>query len=654
MSAYTKRFLLRKGRESISAQVLLLLVLVISAHGNVGAESYRSAHSIQQDIETLSAQVATLPELVLSPTPWTLGYRSPFKWPSNKLLHIDLNFVTPATIDLIALVPTSYTSNLGKVAAFGFPERFTIARLLADGSSEVIVDYSNRDYLVTGIEPQLFHLAAPAFAEGIRVTIIRQGKNSTWWPGENITTLSEIFVFSGASNIALGAAVAAPAVNSFGYVWHPDCLVDGFSLFSPIRRKLRSPVTTVYHTDEKSVLLFDLGEMRSVDELRIWPVVHSAQHNYPLSSGIGFPTQIRFEQLSCPKAGIGKLLYDSGDNLPKPGSSPLMLRLNESKGRYFKLTLQQPVPDFRYHQRISIALSEIEILEKGALLQVKLSTEETSDGLNSLTDGRTSEGTIVPLRAWVEGLTLRATLDRRMYILQQNLRFSQRQESERLKFYIVTALGIIALLVTFIWLIQLLAERRWHRVRDRIACDLHDEIGANASSLVHMTELIKETIPHPTTIQYSMLEEAIYTARITSRETRNFVQFLESEKSNFDINFQIGKIAQQLLGNTSYTCSLDVSKPLKKLNSSEQWDLLMFVKEALNNIAKHAQASHIDILTYLRDGRIELSISDNGKGIPQNNLPPRHLELRAKRLRAELVVEPLTETGTHIRLTLRK
>jgi signal transduction histidine kinase len=331
-----------------------------------------------------------------------------------------------------------------------------------------------------------------------------------------------------------------------------------------------------------------------------------------------------------------------------------MLRFKKSKGRYFRLTLQQPIADFRYDKKKAISLSEIEILEKGALIPAILSIQEKRNGLHPLTDGHTTEGTIIPLRAWVEGLTLRATLNRRLHTLQQDLLFSQRHESERLKFYIVTAIGIIALLVTLIWLIQLLSERRWRRVRDRIACDLHDEIGANASSLVHMTELIKETIPHPTTIQNTMLEEAIYTARITSRETRNFVQFLESEKSNFDINFQIGKIAQQLLGNTNYTCSLDVSKPLKKLNSSEQWDLLMFAKEALNNIAKHAQASHIDILTYLRDGRIELSISDNGKGIPQSNLPPRHLELRAKRLRAELVVEPLTETGTHIRLTLRK
>ena len=80
----------------------------------------------------------------------------------------------------------------------------------------------------------------------------------------------------------------------------------------------------------------------------------------------------------------------------------------------------------------------------------------------------------------------------------------------------------------------------------------------------------------------------------------------------------------------------------------------MFIKEALNNISKHAQASHVDIHTRRNAGCIELSIDDDGKGIPENDITPRHLEIRAKRLRAQLNFESCPEEGTRILLKLKK
>jgi signal transduction histidine kinase len=80
---------------------------------------------------------------------------------------------------------------------------------------------------------------------------------------------------------------------------------------------------------------------------------------------------------------------------------------------------------------------------------------------------------------------------------------------------------------------------------------------------------------------------------------------------------------------------------------------LLFFKEALNNIRKHAHATSVEITTRRKNGTAELIITDNGRGIPEGRLPARHLEIRAARLHGKLNIET-SESGTRVSLTLKR
>lgn len=644
----------------------VLPAIILAFAGSAFAKA-PSIKALKEKIASVERESESLPDLLINPTPWSLGYRSSGETKADQPVTIDLWFITPAPIDLIALLPTSRSPTSGQVAAFGFPERFKIERLLKDGSREVIVDYSRQDYMVTGIEPRLFHLTEPVFADGIRITVLRHAKNPTWWNYQFVTTLGEVFAFSGDWNVALNAKVTTTSAASYGYLWAPEGLVDGFSIFSPVSGDFDSPFDNFYYPGEELTLRFDLGEVQSVDEFRLWPVAHTSQHHFPQASGIDFPTQIRLERIDGPDATTGQLLYQSGEDPPRAGSGPYMLRFPAVQGRYFRLTLRDPSPDFRADKPPQFALSEIEILNQGKVLtrdrppiienRVKkikgqpLFPNRAPKKIQPerLVDGTTTEGDILPLRPWIEGLSRRALLDRQLNDLRLDLRIAQQLERKRLSSIILFSACITPILI---WLAKLMADRRWKRIRDRIACDLHDEIGANASSLVHMTELIKESVREPTELQTQMLDEAIYTARLTSGETRNFIQLLEADKSGFDLSKQIERIARQILGTIEYKCDIESGTPLKRLPISRQWDLLLFFKEALNNIVKHAAATYVEILVYRQGGRIQVTISDNGKGIPRNLLP-RHLGIRAKSLKANLDIESAPDQGTRIQLSFK-
>jgi len=74
-------------------------------------------------------------------------------------------------------------------------------------------------------------------------------------------------------------------------------------------------------------------------------------------------------------------------------------------------------------------------------------------------------------------------------------------------------------------------------------------------------------------------------------------------------------------------------------------------QEALTNVARHANATKVDVTVTLDRGRIRLEVADDGVGLPDIN--PRHSSLgilgmaeRARRLGGECTVRSGSPRGT--------
>lgn len=82
------------------------------------------------------------------------------------------------------------------------------------------------------------------------------------------------------------------------------------------------------------------------------------------------------------------------------------------------------------------------------------------------------------------------------------------------------------------------------------------------------------------------------------------------------------------------------------------------VQEALQNVVKHAQATQVEVQATDRDGCLEVSVADNGKGFEADRvrrLDPKHFGLagmraRAQQIGATLEVASTPERGTTILL----
>ena len=79
-------------------------------------------------------------------------------------------------------------------------------------------------------------------------------------------------------------------------------------------------------------------------------------------------------------------------------------------------------------------------------------------------------------------------------------------------------------------------------------------------------------------------------------------------------------------------------------------DMLAALREALSNVARHARASHVDVVVAVDTSDVTLRVTDNGVGPPAPGQPRGHglanLKARAARREGVFDIGPADPRGT--------
>ena len=90
------------------------------------------------------------------------------------------------------------------------------------------------------------------------------------------------------------------------------------------------------------------------------------------------------------------------------------------------------------------------------------------------------------------------------------------------------------------------------------------------------------------------------------------------------------------------------------LSETTATHLYRIAQEAITNAVKHGNATHIDIKCAIADGLLELTVADNGTGIPprateRGGLGLHIMSYRARAIGGDLSVVALAAGGTLVR-----
>jgi len=214
---------------------------------------------------------------------------------------------------------------------------------------------------------------------------------------------------------------------------------------------------------------------------------------------------------------------------------------------------------------------------------------------------------------------------------------------------LVTVCGVVSLLC-FSLATQVVLHRKEGRLlqreRARIARDIHDDLGTRVTQLVLQGEVAQRELPadSPTRGQLERISEE---AREALRAMDEILWAINPRRDNLHefATFVCGH-AQLFLKDTPIQCLLDVEPAMSTVAFDLPFrrSLLLAVKEALNNAAKHSQATEL-LLQIRRQGHgLTVAVRDNGRGFDLT-------QAKAGRNGLDNMIQRMNEVGGRCLLT---
>ena len=197
---------------------------------------------------------------------------------------------------------------------------------------------------------------------------------------------------------------------------------------------------------------------------------------------------------------------------------------------------------------------------------------------------------------------------------------------------------------------------RLQNIRNRIASDLHDDIGSTLNSISVYSEVAKSD-PEKRNLSLTMIGES---SRKVIDAMSDIVWTINPDNDNFEkIILRLRSLTYNVLRakNIEFSSKANDCLATLKLSLEKRRNFYLIFKEALNNLVKYSNANRVQISLLQRGNNVTLLIRDDGIGFDAtkkyNGNGLINIRKRAKEINADLVIESGESIGTSLQLNFR-
>jgi ligand-binding sensor domain-containing protein/signal transduction histidine kinase len=151
--------------------------------------------------------------------------------------------------------------------------------------------------------------------------------------------------------------------------------------------------------------------------------------------------------------------------------------------------------------------------------------------------------------------------------------------------------------------------------RARIAKDIHDDVGAGLTQITLLTELARREPDQAG----KHLGRIAGSARQLTRAMDEIVWAVDPQHDTLEgLMDYISAYAEDYLHTAGLRCRMDLpgTLPAARVEAELRYNLFLALKEALNNVVKHAQATEVWLRLRVGAKTFTLVVEDNGRGLP--------------------------------------
>jgi len=167
--------------------------------------------------------------------------------------------------------------------------------------------------------------------------------------------------------------------------------------------------------------------------------------------------------------------------------------------------------------------------------------------------------------------------------------------------------------------VALARDQAQQQERQRLAQDLHDQLGAELTGLVMAGALARQQTGDPARLE----ARVAHIESTAGRLVENLAEIVWLTKPANDtlrvLTDYLGDMTARSLERVGWTCQLDIPPDLPEfpIHIDLRHDLVLAVKEAVHNAIRHSGGSQLTLETRLLPGPgLKLVVRDNGHGFP--------------------------------------
>ncbi|MFE9677007.1 HAMP domain-containing sensor histidine kinase [Streptomyces sp. NPDC006259] len=187
--------------------------------------------------------------------------------------------------------------------------------------------------------------------------------------------------------------------------------------------------------------------------------------------------------------------------------------------------------------------------------------------------------------------------------------------------------------------------------RQRIAQELHDEVGQSLTAVLLGLKRAADQAPEPLRAELRQVQE---TTRESLDEVRRLARRLRpGVLEDLGLVSALTALTNDFATHTGLKITRHFAADLPPLDPQTELVLYRVAQEGLTNVARHAEAERIELRLRRTDGAVVLGISDDGRGIgiAREGAGIRGMRERALLVGATLEIDTGTTEGTHVVLS---